>query len=188
MKKSFHYLFILPLIFLLGCSITSLAPSAGASACASAEISNDDIDLMLNFGGDLFPKADWARKYTVAEKFSYAEWTHRSLYAVATTNIIILCDADMMKLKGYFNTQNVGVIFANYDNYEAVTSCETDGLILYEFHTTHEKRDYDAWIWAKPLATPHHAEWSMLVFPVKDRNLMTKYSLTIFPELPACAE
>jgi len=187
MKKLYPYLFVALSVFLPGCSITSLAPSSSASDCAAAEISEDDIDLALNFGGGLFPKADWARKYTVAEKYVYAEWTHRSQYAVVTVNTIILCDTDMKKLRGYFNTENIGFIFSNYDEYEAVTACETNGLLLYEFRAIHEAREYNAWIWAKPLDTPHHAEWAMLVFPDQNPELMARYGGELFPELPACA-
>ena len=183
MKKLMPHLFVLLLVILSACAGASLS----SADCASAEISDNDVDDTLKFGRNLFPKADWARKYTVAEKFAYAEWSHRSLYAVVTVNTIVLCDADnTQNLRAYFNAENIGFIFSNYDEYKAVTACEANGVLLYQFTTSFEDREYNAWIWAKPLDAPHHAEWAMLVFPMDNPELMGRYGVELFPELPRC--
>lgn len=150
------------------------------------EISDDNVHSTLSVGDELFPKTDWTRKYTVGPNYVYVEWTHKTLYAVATANRIILCDADMAGLKNYFDDENIALIFSNYDTYEPRTSCTSQDLLLYEYDTTDEGREYDAHIWAKPLEAPNHLLWVMLVFPKEDSQMMQEYGGKLFPEMVFC--
>ena len=156
--------------------------------CASAKITDDDVDFVNNYRKDLFATGDWSHSFVGNSNNTYSAWTNNPTSGAVSINNFILCNANVEKLKVYLTDEEIAKIMENYDKYDLTDSCQDTKRLLYEFKAARKSKQYDVRIWVEPLKKPHHAFAVVLVFPEYNSELMEKYSQELFSELPICKQ
>ena len=202
MKKKFLTLLILFLLSACGGKVNTAVPIPIATeppavatevvaqvtpVCISSDPAQADIDRALSFTGELFSAPEWARSYTVADGRVSVVWANDPLGVVAYVETLIFpCGYEEPDLNNFFNDDNWGIIFANYDSFETVSACKIDeGLRLYEFEAVTAGFDFNIRYWAQN-DTDNRVVGAMIVFPADSQALMDEYSERLFPELISC--
>jgi len=76
-------------------------------------------------------------------------------------------------------------LFQRYDQTNLITSCDKDGLLLYELQAVKENKSYDIRLWAEPLNKSRLLS-VILTFSKDESALLKKYSQDFFPQLVSC--
>lgn len=163
------------------------AQPADVSNCIPPEPTQDDINRALAYTDEIFSGSDWVRSYTVESSRVFVTFAADPLSALAFVEALVFpcgyADAD---LDAFFNAENWGIIFENYESYEAVSECEFGGsLRLYQFNAVDEGYEYEINYWALN-DTDTRVMGLMIVFLAESRSLMDEYSSVLFPELTGC--
>jgi hypothetical protein len=164
-----------------------IPPTATTPACIDSAPTQADIDRALEFTGNLFASADWERSYTVMDGRVGVTWLSNPLGAVVYLEALIFpCGYEDQDLDAYFIAENWAVIFENYESYEILSSCRTDGgLRLYEIRTESMGFNYDVHYWARN-DTDHRVLTVMMTFPEGSDPVSGEYATRLFPPLTDC--
>jgi hypothetical protein len=183
--KKIYVLIILSLL-LSACGAQSIDKSELSSSCESLQPTESDVQYALNYGKDLFTEVNWIRSYTVKELQATVSWTHRTTSAIADVTMFLFCDETGTEdISWFYSDEALQTLFQGYDETKLVTSCDKDGLLLYELETVEENQKYDIRLWAEPLNKSRLLS-VLLTFPKEENALLKKYSQEFFPQLVSC--
>ncbi len=169
-------------------AITQTPLATVTAVCLSSAPSEEDVDSVLDYGGDVFDPTEWEGSHVVNEDAVSVTWQNIPLRAVAFLQAIIFaCGYEEPDLNDFFNDEHWEALFANYDTYEMIDECRSEqGLRLYEFEAVSQEVDYNIRYWSEN-DTNERVITSMLTFPFGSEDLMDEYSIALFPELPNCS-
>lgn len=156
-------------------------------ACISSEPTDADIDRALTYTKEMFNGPEWERSYTVGGGRVSVTWVNTIDAAIAYSEALIFpCSYEEPDLNNFFNVDNWGVIFGNYESYQLIAECRTDnGLRLYQFSAVEEGYDYSINYWVEN-DTETRVMVVMIVFPAESTVVMDEYSNNLFPKLTSC--
>lgn len=154
--------------------------------CGPIEPSDKDVKIVLSFGKNAFSSPDWIKSYTV-EPHRVSLARHNDIEgSVEQTDLQMFnCGYSQADLDSYFSEENLGIMFASYDEHTQANFCEITKLALYEFDLTYQGSEYSARLWAKQESDTRLLT-VRLVFPKSNPALLNDYSQKLFPALTSC--
>jgi hypothetical protein len=169
-------------------SITQTPLATVTAVCIAPGPSEEDVEIALDYGGDVFDPAEWEQSHVVDEEIVSVTWQNIPLSALVFLQVIIFpCGYEEPDLNRFFNDEHWEALFANYDSYEMIDECRSEqGLRLYELEAVSQEVDYDIRFWSEN-DTNDRIITTMLTFPFGSEDLMDEYSIELFPELPNCS-
>jgi hypothetical protein len=155
--------------------------------CISSEPTQADIDRALAYTGDIFSAPNWEQSYTVNETAVAVLWQDAPQSALVYLEALIFpCSYEEPDLNIYFSAENWNAVFANYESYELIDECKSDGgLRLYEFKTQNQGFEYEIRYWVEN-DTDTRVIATMIVFPLETKLLLDEYSSMLFPGYSTC--
>jgi hypothetical protein len=169
-------------------SITQAPPATVTAVCIPPVPGEEDVEIALDHGGDVFDPAEWEGSHVVNEDSVSVTWQNIPLSALAFIQVIIFpCGYEEPDLNHFFNDEHWEALFANYDSYEMIDECRSEqGLRLYELEAVSQEVDYNIRYWSEN-DTNERIITTMLTFPFGSEDVMDEYSIALFPELPNCS-
>ena len=170
-------------VFLAACAP---APTTGPrDDCGLIEPSEQDINKLLTFGGELFTSENWIRSYTVDPyKVTLTRQNEVDRAVTYSEYLIYTCGYGQTELDQYFNDTGFSIVFQGYESYNMSAFCELPDLAFYKFDLVDEGAEYTAHYWVEQ-TDDTHVLVMMLVFP-KGSAQLDQYSRKLFPKLTAC--
>jgi hypothetical protein len=185
---SFIVLLVMAGIFLAACApdVIPAQDQGPRDDCGLIEPTQDDIDKILSFGGDLFKSENWVRSYSV-EPYKITLTRHNEVDLAVTyiEYLVYTCGYGQPELDEYFNDEGFSIVFQGYESYNLASFCEAPDLALYEFDLVDEDADYISHYWVEQ-TDDTHVLVVMLVFPKESTAQLDEYSKRLFPALTSC--
>jgi hypothetical protein len=174
---------LLTLVVLPACAPAVV--SGPRDQCGFIEPTQEEVNRMLSFGGDLFSSPNWVKSYFV-EPYKITLSRHNDAeFAVAYMEYLIYtCGYTQADIDAYFSNEGFNIVFEGYESHIMTNFCEVESLALYEFDLIDEGADYVSNYWVEQ-TDDNHMTIMMLVFP-KGSPQMDEYSQKLFPKLTAC--
>ncbi|NIS80580.1 MAG: hypothetical protein GTO14_10335 [Anaerolineales bacterium] len=157
----------------------------------SIDPSQQDVDYILTYTGEIFDSDDWQRSYTVKELRTNVTWLNHQEGALAFLEYLIFsCGYTQDDFENFFSDQNLeAVIFVDYKNLKRLATCTSneEDLMLHEFSAEVQDRQYLVYYWIK-LDRETRILTMLLTFPRESEAKLVSYASAIFPELSSCHE
>lgn len=169
-------------------AITEMPLPTLTAVCIASSPTQEDIDSVLDYSGDVFDAGEWEQSHVVNEESVSVTLQNIPLGAVAFLEAILFsCGYEEPDLNHFLDDEHWDILFANYDSYEMIDECRSDqGLRLYEFEAVSQGFDYNISYWSEN-DTTERIITTMLTFPFGSEDVMDEYSIALFPELPNCS-